>query len=950
MRTWISLCLVACAFHVNAQKKKPVEYAPSFTPAEVRMKGLMQRETMDKNSVVNEIQYRNVGPAVMSGRVTDIEVNPQDATHFYVAYATGGLWETKNNGTTFTPIFDNQWVFGIGDIAVDWKSNVIYVGTGEQNSSRSSYAGNGIYRSSNNGKNWEYLGLGETHHISRIVLHPENPNVFWVAAIGHLFTPNKERGLYMTADGGKTFQQTLFVNENAGAIDLIVNPSNPNELYCSSWQRERRAWNFVESGAGSGIHKSTDGGKTWSLISGPQSGFPNGEGVGRIGLAQCKSKPNVVYAFLDNQFRRPETKKSESGDKLSKNMLKTMSKEEFLKLSDEKIAGFLSENGFPEKITVALVREKVSNGKLLPAALAEYLEDANSLLFDTPVIGAEIYRSDDGGKSWKKTHEGYMDDIVYTYGYYFGQIRVDDHNPDKVWLAAFVVAYSEDGGKKFKSINGDNVHVDHHALYINPAKEGHLINGNDGGVNISYDNGKNWIRCNQPNVGQFYTVNVDMAKPYNIYGGLQDNGVWWAPSTTSSGTGWQMEGQNPWKTILGGDGMQVQIDPRDNTTVYTGFQFGHYFRINKNTGESFYITPKHELGERPLRWNWQTPILLSPHSPDVLYMCANKVFRSLKKGEEFVAISEDLTKGGKPGDVAYGTITSVHESPMKFGLLYAGTDDGMIWVTKNGGTQWENINGNLPGDFWVRRIQASKFKEGRVYVCLNGHTRNDFSSLLYTSEDYGKTWQKIGLDLPMEPVNVVREDPENENLLYVGTDHGVYISLDRGKSFMSMQNGMPRVPVHDMVIHPRDHELVVATHGRSIYVANVRELQQLHDSIRNKMMHCFEIPSVKHSSNWGTKFSYWDEAWTPNLNIPFWYSGSPLNATLEVKDEKGTLLYSNAAALKKGLIYISYDLSINRKQDAEKAANDVAYLSVGTYTVTITYGSYRAEGKLEIKE
>jgi hypothetical protein len=274
----------------------------------------------------------------------------------------------------------------------------------------------------------------------------------------------------------------------------------------------------------------------------------------------------------------------------------------------------------------------------------------------------------------------------------------------------------------------------------------------------------------------------------------------------------------------------------------------------------------------------------------------------------------------------------------------------MIWVTKNGGTQWENINGNLPADFWVRRIQASKFKEGRVYVCLNGHTRNDFSSLLFVSEDYGKTWQKIGLDLPMEPVNVVREDPVNENLIYVGTDHGVYISLDRGKSFMSMQNGMPRVPVHDMVIHPRDHELVVATHGRSIYVANVNELQQLHDSIRTKMMHCFEISTVKHSANWGVKFSYWDEAWTPSTSIPFWYGGSPLSATLEVKDDKGNLLHSSAVALKKGLNYISYDLSINRKQDAQKAANDIAYLSPGNYVVSIAYGSYRAEGKLEVKE
>ncbi|HNI42995.1 MAG TPA: hypothetical protein PK272_10015, partial [Methanoregulaceae archaeon] len=355
-----------------------------------------------------------------------------------------------------------------------------------------------------------------------------------------------------------------------------------------------------------------------------------------------------------------------------------------------------------------------------------------------------------------KTHKGYLEQVYFSYGYYFGQIRVSPQNPEKLYTFGVPVLRSDDGGKSWKPINGDNVHGDHHALWLDSNREGHLILGNDGGINISYDDGEHWIKCNTPAVGQFYGIAVDMAKPYRVYGGMQDNGVWMGPSNYEPSTEWHDSGQYPYKSILGGDGMQVAVDTRDNETVYTGFQFGNYFRVNTKTGRRDYITPKHDLGEAPLRWNWQAPIHLSVHNQDILYMGSNKLHRSLNQGETFEVISGDLTKGGKKGDIPYGTLTTIHESPMKFGLIYTGSDDGLVFVTKDGGGAWQQISATLPENMWISRVQASKFKESRVYVALNGYRWDNFESMLYVSEDYGSHWRRIGIRLPPEPINIVK--------------------------------------------------------------------------------------------------------------------------------------------------------------------------------------------------
>lgn len=924
-----------------------------------------------KGSSMDEYQHffdgvkaTNIGPTIMSGRVVDIEVDPANAAHFYVAFATGGLWETNNNGTSFTPVFNDHFAFGIGDVAIDWQNKIIYVGTGECNSSRSSYAGLGVYKSNDNGKTWAHLGLESTQHISRILVHPTNPNEIYVAAIGHLFTYNKERGVFKTTDGGKTWKQCLSIDEKTGVIDLVFDPQNPSTMYAAAWQRERKAWNFEEAGKGSAIYKTTDAGENWKNISGHGSGFPHGAGVGRIGLAVSYTDSNVLYAFLDNQDHREKKTDEKSG--LTKEDFRKMDKTSFLALKDDELNTYLRENEFPEKYTASSVKEMVKQDKIQPVALVEYLEDANTLLFDTPVKGANLYQSNDGGQSWSKTHDGYLENMVFTYGYYFGQVRVNPKNHDQVYLVAFLVARSDDGGKTFVNINGENQHVDHHALYINPANTNHLINGNDGGVNISYDNGKSWIKCIHPEVGQFYTVAVDNAENYNVYGGLQDNGVWYGPNNYSNSSAWLMEGKYPYQSLMGGDGMQIQIDPRDNSTVYTGYQFGSYYRINKATGQSKYITPKHELGERPLRFNWQTPIHLSVHQNDVLYMGANKLYRSLNNGDDFKCISPDLTTGGKQGDVAYSTLTAIHESPMKFGLLYTGSDDGLVHVSKDGGNTWENISKGLPEGYWIRRVVASRYNEGRVYVCLNGHTNDDFTPLLFVSDDYGRNWKKLTENLPNYPVNVIREDHVNKDVLYLGNERGVYVSFNSGKEFYPIANGFPTVPVHDLAIQERESDLIVATHGRSLYKIQLEQIQRLNDSVRSKELVLFPVDKIKYNGSWGNPKKWYEaERTSPSLLANVYNASQKQEIVLRLYSENNIELTKSQIVVNKGLQEIALPLTIG-KQSAEKmnayykkakrtekfepAKDGNLYLQKGKYKIVIDNGKVKSEQVFEITE
>ena len=922
------------------------------------IRSLEQKKAMGSTSLVKNIRFENVGPTVMSGRVVDLDVNPDDPTEFYVAYASGGLWYTSNNGTSFEPVMDNSDTQNLGDIAVDWKNGTIWAGTGENNASRSSYAGIGILKSEDKGQSWKHMGLPDSHHIGRILINPNDPDNLVVGVTGHLYTPNSERGIYRTTDGGLNWEQTLFVNDETGVIDLVATAGNYNTIYAATWQKERKAWNFTGNGAGSAIYKSADGGLNWTMITEEGSGFPTGEGVGRIGLAVFDE--NTVYAVLDNQYRRdkkePEIRRK---GKKTKEDFKKMSREDFLKVSDAELNSFLKENKFPKKYSAEVVKEMVSNNEISPADVARYLDNANSLLFEFPVIGAEVYRSDDGGNSWKKMNEDYIDDLYYSYGYYFGQIRVDPLEKDKIYLAGVPLLKSEDGGKSFSDISGKNVHADHHALWINPVQPKHLINGNDGGVNITYDEGLHWVKNNTPSVGQFYAINVDYREPYNIYGGLQDNGVWMGPHNAKIDDRWHQTGHNPWKSIMGGDGMQIQIDRTDPKTVYTGFQFGNYYRLDLDDNSQEKIQPRNDLGEPAFRFNWQTPILLSPHNQQILYLGSNHLHRSMDRGDSWETISGDLTKGLMEGNVAFATLTTISESPFKFGHLYVGTDDGQIQKSKNGGNTWDLVSGSMPQGLWVSEVLASKHNKNRVFASLNGYRNDDFKAYIYLSDDGGKSWEDISNNIPDSPVNALAEDAVNSNLIFAGTDNGLYLSLDGGKRWELFQSGIPNVAIHDLVIQEEEKHLVVGTHGRSIYKVDISILQKLTEDILNGSLHIFELPEISYSEDWGNKTYSWKKAETPGLDISF-YAKQAGVFSASVSTPDGVIVSQTSIKADKGINVLSYDVAFTKggksaylkkyKRELIEAEDGKTYLPSGTYEVEIKIDSHEEKQSFKIAE
>ncbi|WP_412068021.1 WD40/YVTN/BNR-like repeat-containing protein [Rubrivirga sp. IMCC43871] len=958
------LALVLAA-PVLAQNVDPVVHLPNTvapTPAAERL------VVPDAVSPLAEIPFRSVGPTVMSGRVAAVEGKPGDPSTMIVAYASGGVWKTTTGGASFEPLFDDMPTITVGALAVDWADAegdgpTIWVGTGEANSSRSSYAGTGVYRSTDGGDTWAHLGLAETHHIGKIVLG-EAPGHAVVAAVGHLYSPNPERGVYRTTDGGASWSHTLSLDGDTGAIDLAQDASG--RLYAATWTRSRRAWDFREGGPGSAIWASDDDGASWSRLTTEGSGFPTGATVGRIGVA---THGTTVWAVVDNQARRPDEDDPDA-PAVTRDVLRTISRDAFLALAEEDLNAFLDANNVPYSYTAESILEDVREGRITPADLVAFLEDANAQLFDTPVVGAEVYRSDDGGASWTRTHDGPIDDLFYSYGYYFSVLRVDPHDADRLYVMGVPLVGSVDGGATWQRADEDHVHVDHHDLWLDPTRPGYAISGNDGGLNVTYDGGASWTKLNRPAVGQFYTVAVDNAEPYNVYGGLQDNGVWVGPSDYDAGEGWRAEGEYPYRRLLGGDGMQIQVDDRDGT-VYTGFQFGNYFRTNRSgEGRAERIVPQHELGERPYRWNWQAPIWLSRHAPDVLYFGSNKVHRSLDRGETWETMSDDLTGGGRPGDVPYGTLTTLHESPLEFGLLAAGTDDGRVWTSRDGGKSWQDRSAGLPADLWVSRVELSGHDRDRLVVALNGYRWDHFDSHVFASDDLGRTWARLGTDLPAEPVNVAKEDPHNPDVLYVGTDGGLYVSLDRGASFAPFHgqrarepeapgpfdavgegSTLPRVPVHDLVVQARDRDLVVGTHGRSIWIADTGPIADLTAEVRASAVHVFAPDTTRHRDDWGTIGYTWSDPREPGVDIAYWSAASG-SATVRILDADGDAVHTFADAADPGLNLTTYALLADRalSDDAEAGEDTGAfYLVPGEYVVEVRVGRATATAPLVVE-
>ena len=714
---------------------------------------------MRQDSTFRDMKWKHIGPQLMGGRVTDI-AKPLDQPHtFYVATASGGLWKTINEGTTWQPIFDDAPSASTGAVAVDpSNSDTVWAGLGEANIFRSSMSGTGVYRSDDGGKTWRHMGLPDSHHIARIVVHPDDSNTVYVAASGHEYTENDERGVYRTCDGGLNWKRVLFSDSMTGAIDLVIDPANPQNLYAALWRRIRRPWSDPLPGPGNGIYKSIDGGDSWTQL---KNGLPPEETTGRIGIAIAQSNPQILYALIDSH---ESARKAEEGER-----------------------------------------------------------DAYGRPRQAVIRGAVVYRSDDAGQTWTKVSQDgrNMQRLFSTYGWVFGQIRVDPNDENVVYALGVPLMKSVDGGRTFKTLSSRGLHVDHHALWIDPGNSNQIINGNDGGINLSYDGGTTWKDVDNLPVVQCYNVAVDNATPFNVYISIQDNGSWRGPSNHVPGINEAIH----WRHVPGGEASHMQVDPDDQQTFYSESFYGRLLRSNLETGKTKRIVPVAATGEPALRGQWLAPFQLSPHNSRIVYHGMQYVFRSLDRGDHWDRISPDLTRNDpdRQGNIPYATITSLSESPLQFGVLYAGTDDGRVHASRDGGINWTEITTGLPNK-WVSRIVASRFDNGTVYLTMNGKRDNDFQAYIYRSTDYGTTWQDIGEGIPGGPVNVIREDPVNAETLYVGTDLGVYISRDAARSWQVLGSNLPITFVHDLVIHERDKTAVIATHGRGVFTLDIAKM------------------------------------------------------------------------------------------------------------------------------
>ncbi len=834
------------------------------------------------DSLFQAIKFRSIGPTRQSGRFVDFAVPRQKPFTFYAATASGGLWKTINNGITFEPIFDNEKVFSIGDIEVSPSNpEVIWVGTGEANNSRSSYWGDGVYKSTDGGRTWKNMGLKDSHHIGRIVVDPVNPDVVYVAALGHLYSENEERGLYKTTDGGLTWEKVLEVrveNRAVGVVDVAMDPENPGILYAAAYDRLRKPWNYQLGGPGSGIYKTTDGGRTWKKL---ENGLPGGI-LGRIGLAVYPRNPRIVYACIENANK----------------------------------PGMSPEDRYKE-----IVQGLPSSG----------------------MIDGEVYRSDDGGESWRKiSPEGQS--IGGAPGYYYGQIIVDPNDDKVVYVLSVSVLGTRDGGKTWNrrvfNFGGDN-----HALWINPENSDHMLLGYDHGMGITYDGGKNWYHPDFLPLAQFYAAGVDNSYPYRVAGGTQDNGSHLGPSTRPGGKPIRLE---HWSTVGGGDGMYNVFDWKTNRYLYNESQFGVIQRIDLQTGERKSIRYQRE----DLRWNWCAPILVSRHNSDVIYHGANILLKSPYRGEYWVEVSPDLTtndkeklpqgKGGD-GNIQYCTITTIDESPLVEGLLWVGTDDGQVWLTRNGGKNWEKLTDKIKGHpgYWISRVTASNFSPGTAYVTVTGFRHDDFRPFIFKTEDYGQTWTAISGNLPEGPVNVIREDHKNPQLLLAGTDFGVYATLDGGKNWFKLKGNMPTQPVHDLIIHQRENDLVVATHGRGIFIADISWLQEMTPEILNRELHLFTVePKIKwldkdtgHSSS----LNYHGES-EPEAAVINYYLKSEISGEAVIKIYQGQMLINELRGPgRAGINQAFWNLTARRERTPEEKKQ------VEQMMARITAAGYRSQ-------
>ncbi len=833
----------------------------------------------------------------MGGRITDFAVDPKRPATYFVATGTGGAFKTTNAGVTWTGVFEREAVSSVGAIAV-WPKNaqVVWLGTGEANSRNSSSWGRGVYRSLDGGATWDTLGLAATSAIGRIVCDPADSNVAYVAALGRLWGENPERGVFKTSDGGRSWQHVLKVDARTGAVDLAIDPSDPRVLYAAMYARRRTAWSYTGVSETGGIWKSIDAGRTWTKLT---NGLPRR--TGRIGLCVWPKRPGVVYAVVE---------------------------------SDE--GGRLSE-------------------------------------FEDTQRAGGLFRSDDAGATWKRISP------FSPRSFYFSQVRVQPDDSTRVYLLGTDLWVSDDGGVTFRAGGAKNLHPDCHAMWVDPADGDHVLLGTDGGIYESRDRARNWDYHDNLALGQVYNLAVDFREPYyHVYGGMQDNQSWGGPSRTrfevetwgepSTGAG---IANDHWYVLGGGDGFHVAADPAEPDIVYYESQGGQLVRQHLGSGRERYLRPSNNEGEPAHRFNWNTPFQLSPHDPTVLWMGGQYVFRLTGRGDRWERVSPDLTTRdpakmatGGSGAEQHCTITTVAESPVRAGVVWAGTDDGKVWVTTNGGGVWQDLTPHLrgvPAGLYVSRIEPSHHDVNVAYLAIDGHRSDDFAPRVLVTRDLGQSWTSLAGDLPREqPVKVVREDPRNRDLLWVGTEQGLYVSLDAGRKWMKFGEGLPTVPVDDVLIHPRDGDLVVGTHGRSIWIVDgIQSLQQwtpkaLTDTVT------FFAPRAAWTwysralgGRWGQRefiaknpaFGAWFDYFLPKE-----IEGG---VSVVVSDSAGREVRTLTGPGSPGLNRVTWDLTAGEPRTRiarEEFAGQPQFVRPGVYTVRLTVGKARAiERMLEVK-
>jgi photosystem II stability/assembly factor-like uncharacterized protein len=911
---------------------------------------------------IKTLKWRCIGPAAMSGRIVAFSVYEADPNIYWVATASGGLLKTTNNGVTFEHQFDHEATVSIGDVCVAQSNkDVVWVGTGENNPRNSVSCGDGVYKSTDGGKTWKNMGLTKTFQIGRVLVHPENPDVVYVGALGRLYGPNEERGLFKTTDGGKRWDKMLSIDDKTGVLDIKMDPADPETLLVATWERMRDGFDshrgepalqdgydaydpIKKWGPGSGIYKTTDGGKSFHKLT---QGLPTGQ-LGRIGLDYSRKNSNVVYAIIDGEkigmgtppnpvYLGVAGEDAEGGAKLTQITPDSpaakagVKVEDIIKAADKKPIGKYEElaeqirtHKVGDKITLTIVRDKetrdltvtlgrrpeagraggrqsspldfrgedASGGvrveRVLPGSESEKAglqagdiiqkidktevknfqqvvelfrshnpgdkvtvkilrgkenKELTLTIVRRPPPGQAnprrpysfwyggqrenvqdqqgpnsfeyggLYKSTDGGESWTRINS------VNPRPMYFSQVRVDPTDDKFVYVLGIELYRSQDGGKTFKTDDGA-FHPDQHALWIDPRDGRHMLLGTDGGFYATYDRMARWEYLNNMAIGQFYHVAIDSRQPYRVYGGLQDNGSWGGPSHT-------LDGQGPinedWILAGGGDGFVCRVDAQDPDLVYYESQDGHMSRRNIRTGEFTPIRPRDVRGQPPYRFNWNTPFILSSHNSQIFYCGGNYVFRSVKRGDDLQPISPEISRTKR------GTASALAESPRNPNVLYAGTDDGYLWVTQDGGAKWTNVADKvgLPGPRWVASIEPSRFADGRAYVVFDAHRSDDDAPYVYVTEDFGKTWKSLNSKLPMGSTRVLREDIENQNVLYLGTEFGVWVSINRGGLWTKINNNLPTVAVHELAQHPSSGEMVAATHGRSLWILDVTPLRQM---------------------------------------------------------------------------------------------------------------------------